>query len=1100
MSPDHRNHIFGVKRPVSTRVDLSHQEIELLLEIVTYASVIPETTPWNALFHAYDAILRKKGIDAARDDRCFRFLMRLAEIQGTSWYDRYATLLSMWHYEVPPKISYSTMNESASFSASYHPANLDRITITFKGNRRVVEPSNIPNPHPRIQPVEEDSEPKMIEYREEDDVRVNNGRSSPHPNALQRRRLPPSDEERRKREELEKMKAEFAFPTTMFETTSGVDSPRAEGMDTAFTRTSFLRQEDFEDQNDENQSPELTAFIPPIRDKAGLIAAAEKAVVRYNSRVVGFARDIVRHWRIRAYRAADYHQLQWDLACSKDQRVLLSQILGIWRDALYWRSLETRFILRRRRSVVLACLDVWREKAVIKAQRKEIINRNMLTRKFFRAWKAQAQNTNEKIRRFQLASHLRQWRERLAQKRAMALVAQQRYERDLKYRAYWTLFYGFCNIRAPQLNELRLKKFAVQLVRSRLASLKENETVADDFYCFSLLKRYFRTWHDDLRWTREIAIKADEERRYMLLYKGILTWRREARFAPIIRQHQENHDANQSTALIALWRNRLRQIKAADHVNKINVYKSMLKSWRLQLRKRHHEKYVKSVYLSTWFDKYSAALADRCYQYHVWKRWLGQWRGSLQSLRANDEIADDFAFSTIDLQLKSTAVQSLKARLTRVLDLEQKADEFRRKRLLASTFNALLDKHDKLRQMETWSASAAYFFHTKKTVKLWMQTMEKHKRQHRKDAYNQVVRNRILRIKIQAFNAMLSKQDSVVAMTVTAQDFFESGCKVQASSLLETWRDRLDVSRELQNRADDLRNTQLAATALRAWTKKLQSVEELYHLSETYNEISRRDKMAGILKKFNNAMFRRRLDFVKADMFQKRVDDNHKKSVLRVWRWACQEKVERRQIHDQFNREFVLEDERELEEANDQLTREQQFQRQRRSRPPSELGDRSILGPEGISMLDVSEWIKSNSINAPPMHSVGLSRIPQTPSARAARARALLEGRNSTVAATKLKLFSTTPASSPARKLFSKSIAPASFRRSGSGRPDLRFTQSLSSRLREEIKEVDEADPSIAFLDWDENENLPNVYEVDDEHMKASGSTTAVATLESPDR
>ena len=79
-------------------------EIQLLREIVTYASVIPETTPWNALFHAYDAILRKKGIDAALDDRCFRFLMRLAEVQGTSWYDRYATLLSVC--DLPPVSDY----------------------------------------------------------------------------------------------------------------------------------------------------------------------------------------------------------------------------------------------------------------------------------------------------------------------------------------------------------------------------------------------------------------------------------------------------------------------------------------------------------------------------------------------------------------------------------------------------------------------------------------------------------------------------------------------------------------------------------------------------------------------------------------------------------------------------------------------------------------------------------------------------------------------------------------------------------------------------------------------------------------------------------
>ncbi|KAF3935884.1 hypothetical protein ABW20_dc0102146 [Dactylellina cionopaga] len=804
---------------------------------------------------------------------------------------------------------------------------------------------------------------------------------------------------------------------------------------------------------------------------------------------------------MRAYRAADYHQLQWDLACSKDQRILASQVFDTWRIGVFWKALEKRVAFRRRRAVLLKCIDIWRAKAVVKAQRKETINRNMLMRKFFRAWKGQAQSTADKIQRFQLANYLRKWRQKLAQSRALEEIAQQRYDRDLKYRAYWTLFYGYCNIRAPQLNELRLKRFAVQLMQNRIATLKENERIADDLYCFSLLKRYFRIWHGDLVWAREISAKADEERRYMLLYKGILTWRREARAAPLVRQQQDTHNVNQATALVALWRNRLRQIRASDHVKKMNVLKTTFRTWRLQLRLRQHEKYVKSVYLSTWFDRYSAALADRCHQYHVWKHWLRQWQERLRSLREAEAAADDIADATVYMNLKLAGLQAIHGRLSQAQKLQDKADVFRRRKLLTTAFGCLVNKREQIQQTRTWATSASYFLGSKKFMELWLQAVEKRKRLHRKEAYNQICRKKALRLKTQAFNALLVKHESIASSKVSAHDFFESGCKVQASNLLLNWRERLHDVQELQAYAVDFRNSQLMATGLIALTRKLQSVYNLYHLSETYNEISRKDKLTIVFKKLKNAHFHQKLESARADMIRERAEANRRKAVFRAWYWAYRERVERRQINDQLNREFVLEEERQQEEhrqreaAEDQLTREQSLSRRR-----VEVGDRSILGPEGLSMLDVSEWIKSNSASAPLTSSNSISRIPQTPSARAARARALLESRHSAAPINRLKLVSTTPTASPSRKF---SEAASRFRRSVSGRPDLRFTQSLSSRLRREIKEVDEEEHSIAFLrrvDWDENEQLPDVDEAEDEGLKTSGSTTAVATHESPGR
>jgi len=165
-----------------------------------------------------------------------------------------------------------------------------------------------------------------------------------------------------------------------------------------------------------------------------------------------------------------------------------------------------------------------------------------------------------------------------------------------------------------------------------------------------------------------------------------------------------------------------------------------------------------------------------------------------------------------------------------------------------------------------------------------------------------------------------------------------------------------------------------------------------------------------------------------------------------------------------------------------------------------------VLGPEGISMLDVSEWIKSNPASTPFSQSLSASRVPQTPVARAARARALLHTRNTIVPSRLRPLPSstTTPMSTPPQmNRFSQSVVRIPpFRKSvSSRRPDLRFTQSLSSKLREEMREQGETAAFLTKLGWEDNEllisSLPNVDE-NEELIKASGSSTLAATHPTP--
>lgn len=1002
----------------------------------------------------------------------------------------------MWEYDVPPEVSATSADSSRAVEPKKLLANFERLSIgsgpgVYKSARTRGESVALPpqeaaskleSRNPSARPSESLSHP-------------HHETAHSHLGTIHRRALPLNHEEREKREELEKMKAEFAFPTTLFEATSSVvvDYDRAE-TSKLMTRTSFLRQDDLQPPSNEN-SIELTAYLPPIRDKAGLILAAEKAVARYNYRQLTFAREIIRHWRLRALRDSEYHQIQWELASIKDSRILASQVLAIWRDSIYWKLLEKRVSFHRAQMASLKCWGIWKRKMLLKTRQKELIHQNILMRKIFRAWKVEADSTRTKIVHFQLRNYVRTWRQRLLQSRAMEVIAQRRYERDLKYRAYWTMFYEYCNIRAPQIKAANLKRITFRSLRARLATTREHAALADDLRCYSILGRYLNLWRRDLVWTQDMALKADEERRYTLLYNAILCWRKEARLEPLIRQCLETRTTNRLNTFISVWRSRLRQIQAADHVKKINLLKSSIKSWRLQLRLLQHSKYVKSIRLSIWFDKYSAALADRCYKYHVWRRWFQMWQYRLHCLVGLQEKADYRIRIGLYRQLESGGLLCLQHKMKQLQQMRLSAFELQKKRLIQTAIRQFREKNRDLNLKTSWSASANYFFLAKKFVTVWKQSYEKRKRQHRKEIYKQVVHKRLLRIKTQALNAIVVRYETTLSLNAISYDFFQSGCRLHVAQIISCWGNSMKRLDELRTQADAFRIRQIVSSAQSLWIQRLGSIYELDHLCETYLEITRKDKLIIIFKKINNARFRRKLDIVGADMFRQRVITNRKKAIFRSWHWLVQERLDRRRLDEQLNRELALQGQHDPnpdqihENSKGGLSPELVVAWERLDR-----GESSMDGTEGVSILDVDEWIPHTAKSKLPIHTGGLARIPQTPSVRAARARALMEGRDSSVSTLKSKPISTTPLLSPTRR-FSKSLFGQSVIRNRPGSLALQFSQSMSSRLRQGIRELDDNQSDL------ERESSYGVGSADDDDIKTSGSTTtAAATNDSPRR
>jgi hypothetical protein len=66
-----------------------------LKDIITAAFTEEDGTSFLAIFKAYDAVLKARDIDPTKDRVYFKFLLKLARVEGTTWMDKFDHLLQV---------------------------------------------------------------------------------------------------------------------------------------------------------------------------------------------------------------------------------------------------------------------------------------------------------------------------------------------------------------------------------------------------------------------------------------------------------------------------------------------------------------------------------------------------------------------------------------------------------------------------------------------------------------------------------------------------------------------------------------------------------------------------------------------------------------------------------------------------------------------------------------------------------------------------------------------------------------------------------------------------------------------------------------------
>ena len=71
---------------------LIEQDLQILRDIITTATESNDGTSFLAVFKAYDTVLKARNIDPVNDRVYFKFLLKLARIEGATWLEKFESV------------------------------------------------------------------------------------------------------------------------------------------------------------------------------------------------------------------------------------------------------------------------------------------------------------------------------------------------------------------------------------------------------------------------------------------------------------------------------------------------------------------------------------------------------------------------------------------------------------------------------------------------------------------------------------------------------------------------------------------------------------------------------------------------------------------------------------------------------------------------------------------------------------------------------------------------------------------------------------------------------------------------------------------------
>ncbi|KAI9863727.1 MAG: hypothetical protein M1824_006324 [Vezdaea acicularis] len=883
-----------------TNVDLHQQnaltdhDVEVLHSIITAAQTRPEAAqkPFQALFEAYNNVLRDIGLEPDHDRLYFRLLLRVAGVSGNgSLYQKFEALLD----EMGIRLEFDEEGDAP-------PDFTKEIGTPVVARELLEEQENSPRGRTRRNSFNSmydagDESTRQIHRRARSQSTMsrpetgasmfNDGRPSTRPTTRTTERASSQDANLRKR------------PLLM--------GSRVRSNGLASKEQDYASIVSEESSPSENLAPGGPLIYP---SQAQLSSYAD---MLHRSHIERIATRILRGWSYQANQVAVYHRHLALRAKNYDRGTLLKQALEIWKENMrdqrqareidrYFARIERRADKARDLYLLTKAFTHWAQLAYEETQRTSTARRHMLRTRYFNAWRDITVVNQLKVYRHGLKRCFGLWRSKLETIRTNATQAVAIYQHNLVQNVYWRWFWSFCGQRAPQWYGERRKRRALVNWVNAFRERKEREGWVENIWRLKVQGNTLALLTQRSRFLRERLQAAADHSQRRTIREHFLIWRKQTFLAPAARYVSAVGNGRVLRNTIRQWLHVTRLNQYAAYTNHSRILRNAWTTWNDRLRYQtlvdqiNERVILEAMYKWVLAERYALIkrTSERRLVEKTFVTLVQKWKSrQAESSRIEDTIKDDR-----DRKLLRGLLGRWKLQMDLQAQRRRLAREFYAPGVLQRALSTWVEKSQYLRQLDERADLARFFFLTKSSITRWQEALTKSKREKRRSAYAVIRRKVKINLATKVLLAWREHTAHQLDIEHQAEAVFANRLVIVGMNCFDSWRARTDELAEMTRECQLYRVQSLERIHFNLWVSRLNRHREMVNRATELDHLHIANVAAVQLRKFGMRAFEIKTRIRSAQDLQERNTRKHYRSMLRYWRDLAQAR-QRRQSSSQ---------------------------------------------------------------------------------------------------------------------------------------------------------------------------------------------------------
>ncbi|KAJ5391833.1 Sfi1 spindle body [Penicillium cosmopolitanum] len=827
---------------------LSDDDVGFLYQVVIRAESHPEVQqlPFRALFAAYDEVILEHGVNADPGHTCLRFLFKMGnkDALGTTLFDKFENTLQRMGIVIELGDDASTgINETFetgqySFEGTRSQAGEDShipktngVPITPRRRASFNTTVDIGEDVTQRSFIERPSSRSSMSRLQTGKPEFATPRLSPKPKIQSYQNRSPDRTDliaqfleigrglisRFDNAQNKKVEREDPPLTNGVVARSAVNHDRSKRIAAASKpqRSSSMSSADSFQSDDSksavSQTTEHDAFLkeeaPPellYRPQLSDLLRDASTFNMYRQRAI--CRRILPQWFRGALKTRQIREKRETIAINHDRNTLLRQAFEPWRAIIqdkrhtarterFFKHLDERANRARDLYLMTKAFTHWAQLTSEEVARTSAARQHVLSIKYFNAWREITAVNELKAQRFALRKPFNRWRKKMTDLKAAEAQAVTTHNDNLRHTSYWQWFWGFCDRRAPEWYDNRLKRRSLLYWLRNFRTNRERDHEIDVRNRRTALGSVLQEWSQRSRIMVSAHQQAESIQRREALKETFDEWRIQSQLAPAASGVCNMVDTRILRNALSRWVSKARMVEQAEDMDRYRLQRNSWTAWNdtlrcLALQARIAERLkMEAIYKWILMERYQLMrrIHEQRIKREIFSRFVTNTRDTYTRLLFHAESHEDNRAE--DLVRSKFAIWRDQLSIQR--EREYAAFEFYAPRLAQESLMAWRSKHQQIVQMEGWASDAEFYFLMKRSTKRWHQaTLESSKRR-RKDAYAKIRRKIKVNIASKALSTWSSKTRAVVDLEEQAEDVNRTKLLGVVSVIFRGWHGQM---------------------------------------------------------------------------------------------------------------------------------------------------------------------------------------------------------------------------------------------------------------------------------------------------------------------